>query len=84
MVSMARAERNLPREPLEGHSAREVIEILRYASEGTSLALYNAQDTLTNNLLKASGLYIPDTIQEAVDMRHKVMDLMAHVTSRII
>jgi hypothetical protein len=62
IVSMARAEHKLPREPLEGHSLREYIEILRYASEGTSLAVYNAQDTFTNNLLKISGPYIPDTI----------------------
>jgi hypothetical protein len=36
------------------------------------------QDTLTNNLLKVSGPYIPDTIQDAVAMHHKVMELLPH------
>jgi hypothetical protein len=53
---------------------REVIKILRYASEGTSHAVYNAQDTLSNNFMKASGPYIPDTFQDAGNKRHKVMD----------
>ena len=39
-------------------------------------ATYNTQDTVENNLIKGTGHYVPDNMEEAQTMRFKVMSIL--------
>jgi hypothetical protein len=47
--------------------------------------MYNAQDTVENNLIKGTGHYVPDDMEEAQTMRFQVMSVLTacptHVSS---
>ena len=53
---------------------------------GTDInAMYNAQDTVENNLIKGTGHYVPYDMEEAQTMRFQVMSVLTacptHVSS---
>ena len=77
IISMNRSERQLPRVTLEDLEVSDVIQTLRGVAAGTDInAMYNPQDTVENNLIKGTGHYIPDDMDEAQTMRFQVMSVL--------
>jgi hypothetical protein len=77
IISMNRSERQLPRVTLEDLEVSDVIQTLRGVAAGTDInAMYNPQDTVENNLIKGTGHYVPDDMDEAQTMRFHVMSVL--------
>ena len=71
---------------LEDLEVSDVIQTLRGVAAGTDInAVYNPQDTVENNLIKGTGHYVPDDMDEAQTMRFQVMSVLTacphHVSS---
>ena len=72
IISMTRSKRQLPRVSLEDLDITDVIHTLRGVAAGTDInAMYNPQDTVENNLIKGTGPYVPDNMEEAQTMRYR-------------
>ena len=79
-----RSERQLPSVTLEDLEVSDVIQTLRGVAAGTDInAMYNAQDTVENNLIKGTGHYVPDDMDEAQTMRFQVMSVLTACSTRV-
>ena len=73
---MARNDQRQPRIPLKELTIQEVINILRSVAQTTDKdSAYNSDDTIEGNLSKKTGVFIPDSMDEANIMRSKVMEV---------
>jgi len=76
IINMARYEQRQPRIPLKDMTIQEVINTLRSVAQTTDKDLaYNSEDTIEGNLSKKTGVFIPDSMDEANIMRSKVMEV---------
>ena len=77
IISMTRSERQLPRVSLEDLDITDVIQTLRDVAAWTDInAIYNPQDKVENNLIKGTGPYVPDNMEEAQTMRFQIMSVL--------
>jgi hypothetical protein len=82
IINMTRSERQLPRVSLEDLDITDVIQTLRGVAAGTDInAMYNPQDTVENNLIKRTGPYVPDNMEEAQTMRSVLNACPNHVSA---
>ena len=74
---MSRSEWQLPRVTLDELEISDVIQTLRGVMAGADINVtYNTQDTVENNLIKGTGHYVPDNMEEARTMRFQVMSIL--------
>ena len=77
---MARYEKRQPRIILKEMNIQDVISTLRSVAQTTDIdSAYNAKDTVEGNLSKKTGVFIPDSMDEANIMRSKVMEVFNRV-----
>ena len=77
IISINRLERQLPHVTLDELEISDVIQTLRGVTAGTDInETYNTQDTVENNLIKGTGHYVPDNIEEAQTIRFQVMSIL--------
>ena len=81
IISMTRSERQLLWVSLEDLDITGVTQTLRGVSAGTDInAMYNPQDIVENNLIKGTGSYVPDNMEEAQTTLFQVTDCPRHVS----
>ena len=74
LISMSRSKRQLPRVTLDELEISDVIQTLRGVAAGTDInTTYDTRDTVENNLIKGTGHYFPNNMEEAQTMRFQVM-----------